>query len=68
MELITYPRRTRHRFTCVLGRGVSSTVLIIDTLTFRRPLTASVDSCTEIKTVPSVAWSTVSRFGLAGRR
>ena len=46
---------TRLMFTCVLGRKVTSTVIIISTQTFRRALTASVDSCAEIKSAPSVA-------------
>ena len=36
-------------FTCVLGRYVASTVLLVSTQTLRRELTASVDSCAEIK-------------------
>ena len=66
-------------FTCVLGRYIPSTVLlvpklqalvyvilwwkvsesddrsVISTQTLRRALTASVDSCAEIKSAPSVA-------------
>ena len=35
----------------------------ISTRTFRRALTASLDSCTEIKSVPSVAQLNLAEFG-----
>ena len=41
------PGRTRLVFRCVLGRYVVSS--LISTQTFRRALTASVDSCAEIE-------------------
>ena len=43
--------------TCVLGRYVASR--LISTRTFRRALTASVDSCAGIKSAPSVAYVTM---------
>ena len=45
------PRWMRLMFTCVLGCFYSHT----STQTFRKALTASVDSCAEIKSAPSVA-------------
>ena len=45
------PGWMRLMFTCVLGRFHS----LIGTQSFRRTLTASVDSCAEIKSAPSVA-------------
>ena len=36
---------------------------LISTRTFRRALTASVDSCAEIKSVPSVTWLNLAEFG-----
>ena len=52
--LLFYLKWMRLMFTCVLGRLVASTVFI-STETFRRALAASVDSCAEIKSAPSVA-------------
>ena len=45
------PGRTRLIFTCVLPRFVASS-LMVSTQTFRRALTASVDSCAEIRSAP----------------
>ena len=45
-------------FTCVFGRYVASTV--INTQTFRRALTAPVDSCAEIKECSFSGFITVS--------
>ena len=43
-------------FTCVFGRYISGCFNThISTLTFRRALTAPVDSCAEIKSAPSMA-------------
>ena len=42
-------------FTCVLGLDAASTVLLVSTQAFGRPLTASVDSCAEIKESPVLA-------------
>ena len=54
-------------FTCVLGRNVASS--LISTQTFRRALTASVDSCAEIECPFSgVTNSGVSRKVSAGKR
>ena len=50
-------------FTCVLGRYVASTVVIISTQTFRRALTASVDSWAKVKSSPSVALPILADFG-----
>ena len=36
---------------------------LISTQTFRRALTASVDSCAEIKSAPSVAQPNLAEFG-----
>ena len=64
MDFYFYPWQTRLMFTCVLGRCVTSTVLsvpktlfpnFVSTQTFLRAPTASVDSCAEIKSAPSVA-------------
>ena len=46
-------------FTCVLGRCAVSTALLVPQ-TFRRVLSASVNSCAEIKNAPSVAYVTNS--------
>ena len=43
----------RLMITCVLGRLVASS--LISTETFQKALTASVDSCAEKKSAPSVA-------------
>ena len=48
-----YPGWIRLVFTCVLGRCVVSTVLLVRQ-TFRRALIASADSCAEIKSAPIV--------------
>ena len=60
--MFSYPGRTRLVLTCVLGRYVAFS--LISTGTFRRALTASVDSCAEIKSAPSVAYKpAVAEFG-----
>ena len=50
-ELFYYPGRTRCNFSCVLG-GYCCFHGLITTQTFRRALTASVDSCAEIRSAP----------------
>ena len=53
-------------FTCVLWRKVASSHISIRT--FRRALTASVDSCAEIKSAPSVALLNLAEFGGRSRK
>ena len=53
-------------FTWVLGRYVASTTIIISTQTFRRALTASVDSCAEMKS--TYPFSGVTKSGRVWRK
>ena len=64
MELFFCPGRTRLMFTCMLGRYVASFHSLVSTQTFRRGLTAAVDSCAEIKSVPfSGVTNSCTEFG-----
>ena len=60
-----YPGWMRLMFTCVLWRWVVSTVIISCTGTFRRALTASLDSCAGDKECP---FSGVTKSGRVWRK
>ena len=55
MELFFDPGWMRHIFTCVSVWALGCFYGLISTGTFRRALTASLNSCAEIKSAPSVA-------------
>ena len=55
---VVVAERTRLAFPRVLGRRIAAS--LVSTRTFRAALTASVDSCAEIKSAPSAAYITSS--------